>query len=43
MSETTYYQKNREIMLNRARLRKQARNKYRYKEGIWKKQIYKYF
>ena len=38
MSETTYYQRNKEVILNRAkeyyennkeRLRKQARNKYR--------------
>ena len=30
MSDMTYYQKNREIILNRAKdLREQARNKYR--------------
>ena len=52
MDNTTYYQRNREIMLNRAkdyyendkeRLREQARNKYRNlsEEGKRKKRIWK--
>ena len=57
MSGTTYYQRNKEVVLNRAKdyyennkevLREKAKNKYRelsdeekkYKERIWKKEIY---
>ena len=44
MSETTYYQRNRDIMLNRALLRERAKNKYRSlseEEKVIKKQYQK--